>query len=300
MAYPYKEGDGREDPATQGPRVVRGGGGTRQLSEGRWIPGPLWLRRAQSTAYAPNRWTYRGFRCAMNVEWVAPAAMVYIPPGEFIMGSDSGHHDEQPQHTVHLDGYYLDRCPVTNAQFQQFMKITNYKPEGDPLQLFSPGQEHHAVRGVTWGDAAAYARWAKKRLPTEAEWEKAARGTDGRIYPWGNEWDPAKCNVRGERFKKPAAVGSVEGDRSPYGCCDMAGAIWEWCADWHDKSYYVEGPKRNPKGPDRGEFKVVRGGGWQGDFRDLARCSCRNRGTPARLRHTGFRCAKDLPIAMLV
>ncbi|MBM4080161.1 MAG: formylglycine-generating enzyme family protein [Planctomycetes bacterium] len=294
--YPYKAEDGREDANASGPRVVRGAGATRKLQDGHWIPGALWLRRAESTAYLPNKWTYRGFRCAMNVEWMPPSDMAFVPPGEFIMGSDSAHHDERPQRKVHLDGYYMDRHPVTNAQFQAFIQKTGYEPEGDPMQYFTPGQEHFPVRGVTWGDAFAYARWAKKRLPTEAEWEKAARGTDGRTYPWGNEWEPEKCNVRGPggRFKKPSPVGEVEADRSPTGCSDMAGAIWEWCADWYSPSYYVEGPKRNPKGPDQGDFKVVRGGGWQGDFKDMARCSCRNRGTPARLRHTGFRCARSL------
>ncbi|MBM4078373.1 MAG: formylglycine-generating enzyme family protein [Planctomycetes bacterium] len=301
LPYPYDPNDGREDPAASGARSVRGGGAVRKLQDGRWIPGPVWVRQAEHTTYTPNKWSYRGFRCAMNAEWVPPLGMAYVPAGEFLMGSDAGPYDERPQHEVYLDAYYMDKCPVTNAQFQDFMKKAGYKPEGDPMQYFSPGQEQFPVRGVTWDDAVAYARWARKRLPTEAEWEKAARGSDGRLYPWGNEWDPAKCNVRGPggRFKKPAAVGSVDGDRSPYDCCDMAGAVWEWCSDWHDESYYREGPKRNPKGPDRGEFRVVRGGGWQGDFQDLARCACRTRGTPGRLRHTGFRCAQSLPGATL-
>ena len=119
---------------------------------------------------------------------------------------------------------------------------------------------------VSWNDAKAYAKWAGVTLPTEAQWEKAARGTDGRVYPWGNDWDAAKCNnsVGANHPGKTSPVGSFPAGASPYGCLDMAGNVWQWCADWYGADYYTTSPAKNPTGPATGTVRVLRGGSWGG------------------------------------
>jgi formylglycine-generating enzyme required for sulfatase activity len=169
------------------------------------------------------------------------AEMILIPAGEFIMGSPEGEgdDDEHPQHNVFLNAFYIDKYEVTNAQYKQFMDATGHKAPGywDNERVNQPNQP---VVGVTWHDAVAYARWAGKRLPTEAEWEKAARGIDGRKYPWGNEWDGSKWSSGSGSvvYKSAAPVGSFPEGTSSYGVMDMAGNVWEWCADWYDEAYY--------------------------------------------------------------
>ena len=225
------------------------------------------------------------------------AEMILIPAGEFIMGSPEGEGDnnEQPQHTVFLDAFYIDKYEVTNAQYKQFMDATGHKaPEYWDDEKYN--QPNQPVVGVTWHDAVAYAKWAGKRLPTEAEWEKAARGVDGRKYPWGNEWNSSKCNsnVGGDEYKYTAPVGSFPDGASPYGVMDMAGNVWEWCADWYDRNYYSRSPQQNPKGPDSGSRRVLRGGSWGYDT-DYLRCASRSGSAPAdRSRNGGFRCAQDV------
>ncbi|MCS6861887.1 MAG: SUMF1/EgtB/PvdO family nonheme iron enzyme [Abditibacteriales bacterium] len=233
-----------------------------------------------------------------------PADMVLIPAGEFIMGKDDGEDDEKPAHKVYLDAYWIDKYEVTNEQYAKFLDhITRTKdhskchpnePRGKnhtpkfwkDSQLNQPKQP---VVGVDWFDAYAYAHWAGKRLPTEAEWEKAARGTDERDYPWGNDWIDELANVDGDA---PREVGSFPDGASPYGVMDMAGNVWEWCADWYD--FYRKEAQRNPQGPPaspRG-MRVLRGGSWHDDM-DACRAPYRMGATLLlREAYIGFRCAK--------
>jgi sulfatase modifying factor 1 len=340
---------------------------------------------------------------------VSPAGMVYVPAGEFVMGSDAGNYDERPAHRVRLSAYFMDRTEVTIEEFGAYVRATDRFDEiegpwfrvstaacvellaryerryGVTFAEFNPVQPtdksaaerltldelhwkavvavlrvklgrdrtladrpvadlvaapavqtliraeaHLPVTFVTWRDAAAYARWAGKRLPTEAEWEKAARGTDARVYPWGADWDATKARAGLDVDAGPTAVGSFPSGASPYGCLDLAGNVWEWCEDWFGESYYqecVEGVV-NPKGPvgrPNGELpkqdpnahylqnaskqgreadtrKVVRGGCWAGDAGMAGQTEFNNRGA-RRLwsnpdywsEDTGFRCAKDAP-----
>lgn len=221
---------------------------------------------------------------------------VPVPAGEFWMGSaesdQASGQDEMPQHQVFLDAYYIGRTPVTNAQYKAFADATRHRWD------YSQGLEDHPAVDISWHDAVAFCEWLGRkagrpvRLPTEAEWEKAARGTDGRIYPWGNEPpDESLCNFGG-RMKETTPVGrySPRGD-SPYGCADMAGNVWEWCADWYDEGYYSRSPASNPQGPDSGSYKVLRGGSWFHVSRST-RSAYRNWYSPTYwVSHWGFRCA---------
>jgi sulfatase modifying factor 1 len=230
--------------------------------------------------------------------------MVLIPAGEFLMGSEvSG---EGPPHRISLDAFYIDRYEVTNAQYQRFVDATGHRTpqhEVDPRYdlwaggTFPPEFKTQPVVNVDWHDAAAYCEWAGKRLPTEAEWEKAARGTDGRIYPWGNDPpSPARLNFA-RRWEGPQTlrpVGSFEQGRSPYGAYDMAGNVWEWVSDWYGVGYYQVTQERNPRGPGGGSAKVLRGGSWTNLAR-LVRATHRYGADPEmRNSDTGFRCARDL------
>jgi len=218
--------------------------------------------------------------------------MVLIPAGEFKMGDafNEGDRDERPVHTVYLDAFYIDIYEVTNAQYKKFMDATGYK-----APYYWNDQNYKApnnpVVSVSWNDAKAYTDWAGKRLPTEAEWEKAARGgLSGKRYVWGDDWPPPKNsgNFADETARKvlgldwPIIHGYDDGyahtapvekfTPNGYGLYDMAGNVWEWCADWYDRNYYVISPKSNPKGPDSGSYKVLRGGSWKnGD--DFSLCA---------------------------
>ncbi len=231
--------------------------------------------------------------------------MVLIPAGEFTMGDNTYYNwtfllsfniYDGPEHVVYLDAYYIDKYEVTNEQYKKFIEATGYRiPRCWNDARFN--QPDQPVVGVTWEDAAAYAEWAGKRLPTEAEWEKAARGTDKRLWPWGNTFDKAKCNVWESGttgLRSTMAVGSYEGGKSPYECYDMAGNVWEWCADLYDQKYYYASPKINPTGPETGQQRVIRGGGFL-YFAHYARCAARYR-VPwyTESPQIGFRCAKSV------
>jgi serine/threonine-protein kinase len=220
--------------------------------------------------------------------------MILVPEGPFKMGAQ--------KREIHLDAFYLDRRPVTNRQFQRFLEVTGYAPtdEGSKRLLshwrkgqIPPGLEEHPVVYVSWRDAVAYATWAGKRLPTEAEWEKAARGVDGRKYPWGAMEPTVAVANFGKRTKGTTAVSAHPEGASPYGIEDLAGNVWEWCEDVDDPTFYASGPARNPRlvSPPDGP-RVMRGGAWMysaGSLRTTARTAFEMN---ARFASGGFRCAR--------
>ena len=235
---------------------------------------------------------------------------------------------EMPQHTVHLDEYEIGLTEVTNLQFERFVNETNYKTEAEIegwgyvyektfdgktklaqktgvswRSFYGPATGNHPVIVVSWNDADAYCQWAGLRLPTEAEWEKAARGASGEIYPWGTDWAEGRCNF----FKTEAAgkvnlfegggtmpVGLFPSGESPYGVLDMAGNVAEWCADWYEESYDGS-PATNPRGPASGSYRVLRGGSWVSTSPDSFRCAARTSYLPnLRYFFAGFRCARNV------
>jgi formylglycine-generating enzyme required for sulfatase activity len=230
------------------------------------------------------------------------APMVLIPAGEFWMGSPDGEGNgpEHPRHQVYLDAFYIDQVEVTVSRYAEFLRSMS---RSEPLVWYQADPRKHGnlpVVGVDWNDADAYCRWAGKRLPTEAEWEKAARGTDERRYPWGTEVPTNRLANFGKdksvyAYEKLAPVESYETGKSPYGVYHMAGNVWEWVADWYDENYYAKSLERNPKGPSSGQYRVQRGGSW-GNKPVEVRSALRHRLTPtAQSFFIGFRCAQDTP-----
>ena len=243
--------------------------------------------------------------CATAAPVVSSSSMVQVPAGDFTMGSSQEdiqwaaktffseslkyYADETPAHTVHLDAFEIDRHEVTVAEYRNFMQDTG---RAAPKYMDAPklNQPNQPVVGVTWQDAADYCEWAGKRLPSEAEWEKAARGPDGRYYPWGNDPDPTRTNVRGRKdgFRYTAPVGAFEHNASPYGAFDMAGNVWEWTADWF-QPYPGNSTPSDLYGT---RFKVMRGGSWFSNM-DLARTAVRGKLPPGQQQnYIGFRCAR--------
>jgi eukaryotic-like serine/threonine-protein kinase len=246
--------------------------------------------------------------------------MVYVPEGDFLMGSDPAKDkdalsSEQPQHSVYLDAYLIDQTEVTNAMFAVFLNeqgkaqywdtdVSGIKRTGNTWVVDS-GDENRPFGNAYWIGAQAYCEWAGARLPTEAEWEKAARGTDGRTYPWGNVHPT--CDLSNGRFKEDfwgntdycvgttRPVGSYPLGASPYGAYDMAGNVDEWVADWFDVYYYNTSPSSNPTGPSTGDYRVVRGGDWFSGVEQLVRVSRRDFSDPTSdYSSGGFRCARGV------
>ena len=226
------------------------------------------------------------------------AVMILIPEGEFTMGSNnkSADSDEKPQGKIKLDSYYIYKYEVTNLQFNRFISETGYQAEGDWKLLYNNFTKNHPVAEVSYNDAAAYAKWAGGRLPTEAEWEKAARGKDGRLYPWGNRWNPEYCNGKEMKSKRKDVaklekfnnvwygtlpVGSFPQGKSPYGIMDMSGNVAEWCKDWYRDDYFTKGINKNPQGPDDGEERVLKGGSFFEEKNNM-RCSSRDDDDPEK------------------
>ena len=228
------------------------------------------------------------------------ALMVLIPEGEFEMGSNEGYDDEKPVHKVFVKAFYMDVYEVTNAQYLKFVNEMKYKPlkHGNDPTLNMPNQP---VVNVTWYDVLEYCKWAGKRLPTEAEWEKAARGgLVGKRYPWGDHIFHDNANYYSTGGKDFWDMSSKVGDFDPngYGLYDIAGNVQEWCADWYDPQYYAVSPKDNPMGPKSGKEVIARGGSWgdesAADKDSGLRIAKRRPLDPYESnQYTGFRCVMD-------
>ncbi len=219
--------------------------------------------------------------------------MVRVPAGWFTMGVNDGRRSNEPKRQVHLDAYAIMRMEVTRAEFAKFVQATGYQAAGwDQAKLEITGDM--PVTGVLWEDARAYCEWAGMRLPTEAEWEKAARGTDGRRYPWGNEWDPTLANTRESSHGNVLPAGSFPGGASPYGVLDMTGNASEWVADYFTFDYYTYAPDHNPQGPDIVMDHCLRGGSYDAPAQ-WATTYFRNSSHSAKPnQRVGFRCAKSV------
>ncbi len=203
------------------------------------------------------------------------AIMVAIPEGDFFMGSpyNRGDADEQPQRKVYLDKYYIYKFEVTVKQYKDFCKITGYKMPTAPSWGWI---DSHPMINVTRYDAEEYCKWARVSLPTEAQWEKAARGTEGRPFPWGQKWDPTKLVNKANSNNATCAVGIFPDGSSPYGVMDMAGNAWEWVADGYDEKFYTKGANTNPFNPPVPNGKgIIRGGSWSNT--DLSKFRVANR-----------------------
>jgi formylglycine-generating enzyme required for sulfatase activity len=258
---------------------------------------------------------------------VLDLSVVMVPAGDFIMGSDSGRYNETPQRSVYLDAFEMDRYEVTNAQYRRYLQATGLKaPPYWSGSNYPSGQADYPVVGVRWEDAKAYCNWAAKRLPTEAEWEKACRGTEGRVYPWGNEWEAnlatvyvgaisvspqsqgdadSAWNYAWQLLKvsttdkaQPALqpVGSHPQGGSPYGIMDLVGSASEWVYDWYNWSDYSKMPDRNPVGQTPPWNHCVRGSAWYDpastavQVQDSSRCAARNSAHGSESPLIGFRC----------
>jgi len=229
--------------------------------------------------------------------------MLFIPGGTFRMGSNDGSANHQPEHEVAVADFYIDRWPVTNAEYKRFVDSTGHPVPNyhvswcdtrdynwDPqARTFPAGKADHPVVLVTWEDAMAYAAWARKRLPTEAEWERAARGLEGRWYPWGNEFLPGRCNSKQAGLGQTSSIGhfSPDGD-TPEGLVDMLGNVWEWTNSLFRP--YPYDPEDGREDRRASGFRVLRGSSWVNDP-DLVNCLSRLDGDFQFYNNVGFRCA---------
>jgi formylglycine-generating enzyme required for sulfatase activity len=321
---PGDAGDGREGPAHEGDSLDRPVAPPMHPAEAEAArirkalealeahPPP---GRLEGLLWRALRWSLRGGLGRAERRWQAAIAgrrasvlgarydfepeVALVPEGPFLLGSarqrdQNARMVEQPQERHHLPDYYLGLTPVTNAQYLAFVQATDRHPPRDWRKGRPPrGKEHHPIVNVSWYDAVAYCRWLAGvtgrpyRLPTEAEWEKGARGSDGRIYPWGDRWDPARCNSKEGGVENTTPAGAYPQGASPYGLLDMAGNVWEWTS-----SLYRDYPYRADDGredPDSADSRVLRGGSWLNLY-DSTRCAYRRSYTPAYgSRIHGFR-----------
>lgn len=225
--------------------------------------------------------------------------LLYVPAGEFMMGSIMGLNDEKPVHTVHLDSFWIDRTEVTNKIYAMCVGDGKCEPPkrtssySHSVYYGNPEYDDFPVIYVSWKDAVAYCSWAGRRLPTEAEWEKAARGEDAFTYPWGNNAPDNTMVAYNGFLGDPTIVGGYPSSSSPYGAMDMAGNVLEWVNDWYDSNYYSNSPSSNPSGPVSGEYRVLRGGAWNNDAYYI-RSTVRDKNEPLYTNNLqGFRCAMD-------
>jgi len=275
--------------------------------------------RALDTQDIVIEWTEEGKKIAQErvAKWKTKEEMVLIPAGEFLMGSNKktdrlAYRSEIPQRSVYLDAFMIGKYEVTALEYLKFVLATDRLPQLDWRYdggNFQDTMAHHPIMHVNWYDADAYCKWAGKRLPTEAEWEKAARGVDGRLFPWGSEYaGPTRANFgrtglsgpvrdRPERlllYPPIISVDKYENALSPYGLYQTIGNVAEWVSDWYDQDYYKTAPGRNPKGPEIGSQKAFRGGGWM-DSTTTMRAAMRNGTDPkTKINWMGFRCAQDV------
>lgn len=268
------------------------------------------LETPASSSRPPSRWTPLEEHppdASGLVTWTSStdgAPMVHVPAGPSIRGTNEVGPDERPIRTIHLDEFWIDRFEVTNRLYDRFVAATNHAPrERHPRQPTLDAPDNPVI-SVTWQDAVDYCLWAGKRLPTEAEWEKAARGPAGNRYPWGQEEPGARTanmadpmGVSPDSHDLTAPVGKFPAGMSPYGAHDMAGNAWEWCSDWYGDKYYADSPDRNPTGPDGGRWRVSRGGSHVSYMNTDLLPSYRKKGEPlARHLDQGFRCVRPGPL----
>ena len=270
----------------------------------------------QDVADVKPEWTPDGRKEATRLAALPPHdEMVLIPAGPFLMGSNrqvdrNSYQAEFPQRSIHLDAFEIDKYEVTMVQYLRYVLAKGLEPLVDWKWggVFQETMANHPIMHVSWADADSYCKWAGKRLPTEAEWEKAARGEDGRIYPWGNQMaglsrsNFGRTGLSGPVRDRPerlllyppiVSVNKYENAVSPYGVFNIVGNVAEWVADWYDPNYYKTGPDRNPKGPAEGISKAFRGGGWV-DSTPSVRAAQRNGTAPTeKMNWLGFRCARD-------
>ena len=266
-------------------------------------------RVGSGSTYSAETWTYDfNSDTWTNVTFPATAAaipptpiptvetvpMIAVPAGEFTMGSASK--IERPPHTVSVDAFEIDQFEVTNEAFEKFVTETSYVTDAEKAgerswQYYAKDKANHPVVKVSWNDATAFCEWAEKRLPTEVEWEKAARGTNSLTYPWGNDWDVNKVNARESGYGGTMIVGSLPSGASPYGVLDMAGNVAEWTSDWLQP--YPEYPGGDSEAQYFGEkYRVIRGGGWFGNQNGVRTTERTASSETMAMPDVGFRCVK--------
>lgn len=233
---------------------------------------------------------------AVKISPLDGMAQVFVPEGEFLMGRGSGGGGvHSPQHIVYLDSFWIDKYEVSNAMYLKCMWAgVCTELVSDNLVYKNWVYRNHPVTYVVWEQAQVYCEWAGRRLPTEAEWEKAARGTDGRLYPWGNEPpNPRLANFNGSLIHEAVSIYRYPLGASPYGALNMSGNAREWVADWYDPGYYLVSPYANPQGPDDGEERSLRSGSYNEDWREVSIIRRYRHQPQSAGLSRGFRCAQD-------